>query len=104
MFMTILFVIPRKISALIRWAMSSLAFTRFSPKLVNDTYLFCVVLLDLTTAIYLHAFKLQEGLMQTHDEETRKFFKHSSVICTLSPRYASSKLSIFKQQACFCYG
>lgn len=39
-----------------------------------------------------------EGLMQTHDEETRKFFKHSSVICTLSPRYASSKLSIFKQQ------
>ncbi|XP_057435108.1 phospholipase D delta-like [Lotus japonicus] len=38
------------------------------------------------------------GLMQTHDEETRKFFKHSSVTCVLSPRYASSKLSIFKQQ------
>ncbi|KAJ3690815.1 hypothetical protein LUZ61_019979 [Rhynchospora tenuis] len=38
------------------------------------------------------------GVMQTHDEETRKFFKHSSVICQLSPRYASSKLSIFKQQ------
>ncbi|XWS25956.1 hypothetical protein CRYUN_Cryun27aG0111900 [Craigia yunnanensis] len=38
------------------------------------------------------------GLMQTHDEETRKFFKHSSVSCVLSPRYASSKLSIFKQQ------
>ncbi|KAK9164602.1 hypothetical protein Syun_005504 [Stephania yunnanensis] len=38
------------------------------------------------------------GVMQTHDEETRKFFKHSSVICALSPRYASSKLSIFKQQ------
>ncbi|KAK9270670.1 hypothetical protein L1049_026252 [Liquidambar formosana] len=38
------------------------------------------------------------GVMQTHDEETRKFFKHSSVICVLSPRYASSKLSIFKQQ------
>lgn len=37
--------------------------------------------------------------MATHDEETRKFFKHSSVICVLSPRYASSKLSIFKQQA-----
>ncbi|KAK9946870.1 hypothetical protein M0R45_012313 [Rubus argutus] len=34
----------------------------------------------------------------THDEETRKFFKHSSVSCVLSPRYASSKLSIFKQQ------
>ncbi|KAK6939014.1 Phospholipase D-like domain [Dillenia turbinata] len=41
------------------------------------------------------------GVMQTHDEETRKFFKHSSVTCVLSPRYASSKLSIFKQQACF---
>ncbi|KAI3816963.1 hypothetical protein L1987_10748 [Smallanthus sonchifolius] len=39
-----------------------------------------------------------EGVMQTHDEETRKFFKHSSVHCVLSPRYASNKLSIFKQQ------
>ncbi|KAK1362266.1 Phospholipase D [Heracleum sosnowskyi] len=39
-----------------------------------------------------------EGVMQTHDEETRKFFKHSSVNCVLSPRYASNKLSIFKQQ------
>ncbi|XP_009776941.1 phospholipase D delta [Nicotiana tabacum] len=39
-----------------------------------------------------------DGLMCTHDEETRKFFKHSSVTCVLSPRYASSKLSIFKQQ------
>ncbi|XP_042396137.1 phospholipase D delta-like [Zingiber officinale] len=38
------------------------------------------------------------GVMQTHDEETRKFFKHSSVICVLSPRYASNKLSIVKQQ------
>ncbi|CAN6463912.1 unnamed protein product [Victoria cruziana] len=38
------------------------------------------------------------GVMQTHDEDTRKFFKHSSVHCVLSPRYASSKLSIFKQQ------
>ncbi|XP_031265508.1 phospholipase D delta-like [Pistacia vera] len=38
------------------------------------------------------------GVMQTHDEETRKFFKHSSVHCVLSPRYASSKLSVFKQQ------
>ncbi|PAN13616.1 hypothetical protein PAHAL_2G351300 [Panicum hallii] len=38
------------------------------------------------------------GVMATHDEETRKFFKHSSVICVLSPRYASNKLSIFKQQ------
>ncbi|CAN0918889.1 Phospholipase D delta [Linum grandiflorum] len=37
------------------------------------------------------------GVMGTHDEETRKFFKHSSVICVLSPRYASSKLSVVKQ-------
>lgn len=39
-----------------------------------------------------------EGVMQTHDEETKKFFKHSSVQCLLAPRYASSKLSWFKQQ------
>lgn len=39
-----------------------------------------------------------EGLMQTHDEETRKFFKHSSVICVLSPRYPSGKLSYVKQK------
>nr|GMC57453.1 phospholipase D delta-like [Ipomoea batatas] len=38
------------------------------------------------------------GIMATHDEETKKFFKHSSVICVLSPRYASSKLSFIKQQ------
>uniref|UniRef100_A0A7N0V3U6 Phospholipase D n=1 Tax=Kalanchoe fedtschenkoi TaxID=63787 RepID=A0A7N0V3U6_KALFE len=39
-----------------------------------------------------------DGVMQTHDEETKKFFKHSSVSCVLAPRYPSSKLSIFKQQ------
>ncbi|XP_027360843.1 phospholipase D delta [Abrus precatorius] len=38
------------------------------------------------------------GVMQTHDEETRKFFKHSSVMCVLAPRYASSKMSFLKQQ------
>ncbi|KAH7513591.1 hypothetical protein JRO89_XSUnG0175200 [Xanthoceras sorbifolium] len=43
------------------------------------------------------------GVMQTHDEETRKFFKHSSVNCVLAPRYASSKLGIFKQQAGFYF-
>ena len=35
--------------------------------------------------------------MHTHDEEARKFFRHSGVHCVLSPRYASNKLSIFKQ-------
>ncbi|KAJ0770890.1 putative phospholipase D [Helianthus annuus] len=38
------------------------------------------------------------GVMQTHDEETKKFFKHSSVKCVLSPRYGSGKLGLFKQQ------
>lgn len=38
------------------------------------------------------------GVMATHDEETKKFFKHSSVNCVLSPRYASSKLGYLKQQ------
>ncbi|KAK4481377.1 hypothetical protein RD792_012265 [Penstemon davidsonii] len=38
------------------------------------------------------------GVMETHDEETKKFFKHSSVNCVLAPRYASNKLSFFKQQ------
>ncbi|GAA0168061.1 phospholipase [Lithospermum erythrorhizon] len=38
------------------------------------------------------------GMMQTHDEETKKFFKHSTVICVLSPRYPSSKLSYMKQK------
>ncbi|XP_010244835.1 PREDICTED: phospholipase D delta-like isoform X2 [Nelumbo nucifera] len=46
-----------------------------------------------------HNFLLKtEGVMHTHDEETRRFFKHSTVHCVLSPRYASNKLSIFKQQ------
>ncbi|CAJ1975608.1 unnamed protein product [Sphenostylis stenocarpa] len=38
-------------------------------------------------------------LKTTHDEETRKFFKHSSVMCVLSSRYASNKMSFLKQQA-----
>lgn len=46
----------------------------------------------------MHYILVQNGVMATHDEDTRKFFKHSSVICVLSPRYASSKLSIFKQK------
>ncbi|VAI39925.1 unnamed protein product [Triticum turgidum subsp. durum] len=38
-----------------------------------------------------------DGVMHTHDEETRRFFRHSGVHCVLVPRYGSSKLSIFKQ-------
>uniref|UniRef100_A0A0D6QSJ5 Phospholipase D n=1 Tax=Araucaria cunninghamii TaxID=56994 RepID=A0A0D6QSJ5_ARACU len=39
-----------------------------------------------------------EGLMQTHDEETRRFFKHSSVQVFLCPRQAGKKHSWVKQQ------
>ncbi|XP_076948548.1 phospholipase D delta-like isoform X3 [Bidens hawaiensis] len=46
-----------------------------------------------------HKFFIKtDGVMQTHDEDTRRFFKHSSVHCVLCPRYASTKLSIIKQQ------
>ncbi|KAJ0251058.1 Phospholipase D delta [Hirschfeldia incana] len=46
-----------------------------------------------------HKFGIKtQGFMKTHDEETRKFFKGSSVKCILSPRYASNKLGLFKQQ------
>ncbi|KAH1113302.1 hypothetical protein J1N35_006680 [Gossypium stocksii] len=38
------------------------------------------------------------GVMKTHDEETLKFFKHSSVMCVLAGRYAASKLGYFKQK------
>ncbi|KAF8019360.1 hypothetical protein BT93_G0128 [Corymbia citriodora subsp. variegata] len=40
---------------------------------------------------------VQNGVMQTHDEETKKFFQHFGIHCVLAPRYASTKLSIFKQ-------
>ncbi|KAF3440357.1 hypothetical protein FNV43_RR18641 [Rhamnella rubrinervis] len=43
-------------------------------------------------------FIKMQGVMETHDEETRKFFKHSSVNCVVAPRYASNKLGLFKQQ------
>ncbi|CAL5006834.1 unnamed protein product [Urochloa decumbens] len=41
---------------------------------------------------------LKDGFMRTHDEETRKFFKDSSVICVLSPRHPSKKLGMFNQK------
>ncbi|KAL3723682.1 hypothetical protein ACJRO7_035795 [Eucalyptus globulus] len=40
----------------------------------------------------------KEGVMQTRDEETRDFFKNSSVNCVLVPRNASGKLGYIKQQ------
>lgn len=61
---------------------------------------FCVHY-DLLLIIFDYLVIVQAGVMQTHDEETRKFFKHSSVSCVLSPRYGSGKLSLFKQQVRF---
>ncbi|XP_058222372.1 phospholipase D gamma 1-like [Rhododendron vialii] len=39
-----------------------------------------------------------DGVMQTHDEETRRFFKHSSVQVLLCPRTAGKKHSWVKQR------
>ncbi|KAL8160130.1 hypothetical protein V2J09_001667 [Rumex salicifolius] len=39
-----------------------------------------------------------DGLMQTHDEETRRFFKHSSVQVLLCPRIAGKRHSWVKQK------
>ncbi|WOL09720.1 phospholipase D delta-like isoform X2 [Canna indica] len=57
----------------------------------------CLLIWDDKTSHDKFFFK-SGGMMQTHDEETKKFFKHSSVICVLSPRYASGRLSIVKQK------
>ncbi|KAA8520561.1 hypothetical protein F0562_014817 [Nyssa sinensis] len=39
-----------------------------------------------------------DGIMQTHDEETRRFFKHSSVQVLLCPRVAGKRHSWLKQR------
>ncbi|KAK1425226.1 hypothetical protein QVD17_20573 [Tagetes erecta] len=39
-----------------------------------------------------------DGFMATHDEETKRFFKHSSVQVLLSPRAAGKKLSWVKKK------
>uniref|UniRef100_A0A5B7ABL1 Phospholipase D alpha 1 n=1 Tax=Davidia involucrata TaxID=16924 RepID=A0A5B7ABL1_DAVIN len=39
-----------------------------------------------------------DGIMQTHDEETRRFFKHSSVQVLLCPRVAGKRHSWVKQR------
>lgn len=41
---------------------------------------------------------MQDGIMQTHDEETRRFFKHSSVQVLLCPRIAGKRHSWIKQR------
>ncbi|KAH0971037.1 hypothetical protein GBA52_023193 [Prunus armeniaca] len=57
-----------------------------------------VALVVMVMVVGWYPLLIQAGMMGTHDEETRKFFKHSSVNCVLATRYASSKLSIIKQQ------
>ncbi|MCO5606249.1 hypothetical protein L7F22_060436 [Adiantum nelumboides] len=45
-----------------------------------------------------HSVLNNTGVMGTHDEETRRFFKHTNVKCLLAPRYADTKISWFKQK------
>lgn len=41
---------------------------------------------------------VQDGVMNTHDEETNRYFKGTGVRCILAPRYGASKMSWFKQK------
>lgn len=38
--------------------------------------------------------------MNTHDEETKKFFKNTGVRCILAPRYGAEKMSWVRQKVC----
>ncbi|CAO2206498.1 unnamed protein product [Urochloa humidicola] len=58
----------------------------------------CLLLWDDRTSRDIHIPVLKDGVMRTHDEETKKFFKDSSVICVLSPRHPSKKLGMFKRK------
>jgi hypothetical protein len=49
----------------------------------------------------LNLSKMQDGIMATHDEETRCFFKHSSVQVLLCPRNAGKKHSWVKQRVSY---
>ncbi|TYG93263.1 hypothetical protein ES288_A11G096600v1 [Gossypium darwinii] len=44
------------------------------------------------------SYHLNDGIMTTHDEETRSYFKHSSVHVLLCPRIAGKKHSWVKQK------
>ena len=46
------------------------------------------------------AIEFQEGLMETHDEETKKFFKRSGVCCVLAPRFGATKMSWMRRNVC----
>lgn len=64
-----------------------------------------VSLEDLSKYVYLKYLELtvffscfQDGVMNTHDEETKKYFKGTGVRCVLAARYGASKMSWFKQK------
>jgi len=50
---------------------------------------------------YVILFLLKDGVMATRDEETRRFFKHSSMQVLLCPRIAGKRNSWVKQQVWF---
>ncbi|KAH7664618.1 Phospholipase D family protein [Dioscorea alata] len=56
-----------------------------------------ILVWDDPTSRSILGFKM-DGVMQTHDEETRRFFKHSSVQVLLCPRSAGKRHSWVKQQ------
>jgi phospholipase D1/2 len=39
--------------------------------------------------------------MGVHDEDTKRYFKNTTVHCVLAPRYGDSKLSWFRKQVNF---
>lgn len=63
-------------------------FRVYGPKVLRDLSFLQTLILE----------KMQDGIMQTHDEETRRFFKHSSVQVLLCPRTAGKKHSWVKQR------
>ncbi|KAK8570452.1 hypothetical protein V6N13_003132 [Hibiscus sabdariffa] len=56
-----------------------------------------LMLWDDPTSTSILGYKV-DGIMQTHDEEIRRFFKHSSVQVLLCPRLAGKKHSWVKQK------
>ncbi|CAM0947599.1 unnamed protein product [Alopecurus aequalis] len=58
----------------------------------------CLLVSEHHAASHHSLFFTTGGAAQTSGEETKKFFKHSSVICVLSHRYPRGKLNMAKQK------
>ncbi|KAL3719087.1 hypothetical protein ACJRO7_004090 [Eucalyptus globulus] len=67
-------------------------------KTSHNKFLLKTVILNYAHILGMCHVVVQDGMMQTHDEETKNFFRHSSVRCVLAPHYVSTKLSIFKKR------